>query len=291
MCKKYRLEIPGHISGFWYIVKASDPLHTGSLGAGLILEPGLLVEVLDDDNCIIEFNDMSITINTYIRANELANIPCSNININSPYELGVGYGISAGITLGGLFFSLVKKGVRKSWFEIGRYAHIAEVENVTGYGDVIAEISGGGVELRRMPGAPGIGSVDKIPVSKHIKVITIEMDRYSTKKMFDKYGGKIQDIGEKAYNSFIEDPSIEKFGEISHWFSLETGMMTYNMDKKIKNVLFEELRNGNVLDFFIKKGLLVVITEESGYLSTYEDLKKLGDPKVFSLNFSGCRLV
>ena len=291
MYKKHRLEIPGHISGFWYVVKASDPLHTGSLGAGLILEPGLLVEALDDDNCIIEFNDKAITINTYIRANELANIPCSDINVISPYELEVGYGISAGITLGGLFFSLMKKGFRKSWFEIGRYAHIAEVENVTGYGDVIAEISGGGVELRRMPGAPGIGSVDKIPVSKHIKVITIEMDRYSTKKMFDKYGGKIQDIGEKAYNSFIEDPSIEKFGEISHWFSLETGMMTYNMDKKIKNVLFEELRNGNVLDFFIKKGLLVVITEESGYLSTYEDLKKLGDPKVFSLNFSGCRLV
>lgn len=291
MYKKYRLEIPGHISGFWYIVKASDPLHTGSLGAGLVLKPGLLVEMLDDDNCIIELDNKAITINTYIRASELANIPCSNIHVISPYELGVGYGISAGITLGGLFFSFMKRGLRKSWFEIGRYAHIAEVENVTGYGDVIAEISGGGVELRRIPGAPSVGSVDKIPVSEHIKVITIEMNRYSTKEMFDKYGNKIQDIGEKAYNSFIEDPSIEKFGEISHWFSLETGMMTDSIDKKIKGILIEELRNGTVLDFFIKKGLLVIITEESGYLTVYEDLKKLGDPKVFSLNFSGCRLI
>ena len=283
--------VPGHISGFWFIVENEDMLKTGSLGAGLILEPGLIIEDLESIDCKIVYNNKGIYMDTYRGGHEFANIPCTSIRVSSPFELGVGYGASAGVTIGGLYFSFIKKGFKVNWDDIGRYAHLAEVKYRTGYGDVITEIYGRGLEIRRKPGAPGIGFLNNISISRKIRVLTITLKKYSTQEMFRIYGDKIKKYGPIAYNEFIKDPSIEKFGEVSHWFSIKTGMMTKEYEENVYNVLKYGIKNGFVIDFFVKKSLLVVISDESGYIDVYNSLKKLGEPSIFTLNFSGCKIL
>jgi len=291
MMRMTKIFVPGHISGFWYVIESDDILRTGSLGAGLIIEPGLIIEYLDVDECKVVYNNAEIDLKTYRDGHEMADVPCKTIKVSSPYELGVGYGASAGVTIGGLYFSLSSAGIKATWNKVGEYAHSAEVLNKTGYGDVLTEIYGGGLELRISPGAPGIGAIDKVPVSRDIRVITIRRRKYSTIEMFRRYGEKIKVYGPEAYNKFLEDPSIEKFGEVSHWFSRMTGMMSRSYESKIKSVLKNEIRRGSVIDFFVKKSLLVIISDESGYLDVCNSLSNLGTPLVFTLNFSGCRIL
>lgn len=288
MCRK--LMIPAHISGFWYVLESRDPLSTGSYGAGLIIEPGLYIEEIDE-NCKVYYNNVSKDIKVYRDGHKEARLPCIGIKVSSPYNIGEGYGASAGITIGGLFFAQLREKKHMTWSEIGKYAHIAEVKNVTGYGDVIAEIFGGGLELRVKPGAPGVGVMDRIPVSRKIRVITLSLEKYSTTEMFKKYGNAITCAGKLAYEKFIEEPTLERFGEVSHKFSLDTGMMTKEMNNRVENIIGNEIRRGIVIDFFIKKGLLVVISEETGHEDVVEKLKPLGKPIIHTLNFSGCRLI
>jgi len=285
-----KLMIPAHISGFWYVLESRDPLLTGSYGAGLIIEPGLYIEEADKE-CKVYYNDSLKDIKVYRDGHIEAKLPCKGIKVSSPYNIGEGYGASAGITVGGLFFAQLREKKHMTWIEIGKYAHIAEVKNVTGYGDVIPEIFGGGLELRVKPGAPGVGVIDRIPVSKKIRVITLSLEKYSTTEMFKKYGEAITCAGKVAYEKFIEEPTLERFGEVSHRFSLDTGMMNREIDERVKNIISNEIRKGIVIDFFIKKGLLVVISEETGHEDVAERLKLLGNPIVHTLNFSGCRLI
>ena len=285
------VEIPGHISGFWYVYKREDPLHTGTVGAGLLIEPGLIVTRNTVDMEKLVFNGRKLKVDTLESAYKYAGIDGVSIKVSSPFELGRGYGVSAALALGGLYISFTEKGVLKSWFEIGKYAHLAEVEHVTGYGDVIAEIYGGGLELRLEPGAPGIGVVDKIPVSPNIHVLTVELGRYTTLDMFKKYGDKIRESGLRIYKEFVKAPSIESFLYLSHKFSLDTGMLTKEMDTKLKELLKGYISRGMVLGYFIKKGLLVIVSEDSASAEVYKTISSLGSPKVFRLNFSGCRLI
>ncbi len=285
------VEIPGHISGFWYVYRKEDPLHTGTVGAGLLIEPGLVVASNPGNKETLVFNGKRVSVDTLETAYRYACIEGTSIKVSSPFELGRGYGASAALALGGLFISFAEKGIIKSWFEIGKYAHLAEVENVTGYGDVVAEICGGGLELRVKPGAPGIGVVDKVPIPPNIHILTVELDRYTTLDMFRRYGDRIKEIGLKVYSEFIKTPSIESFLHLSHTFSLETGMMSKDMDSRLERLLSAYMRQGRVLGYFIKKGLLVVVAEDNASMEVYKTLSSLGVTKVFRFNFSGCRLI
>jgi pantoate kinase len=285
-----KLFIPAHISGFWYIHIDEDILKTGSYGAGLVLSPGLLIEYFGDD-CMVNYNGVEMDIKVYRDAHRMAGTRCIGIKISSQYGIGEGYGASAGIAIGGICFSFHREKRRRSWIEIGRYAHMAEVENVTGYGDVITEIYGGGLEVRVKPGAPGVGMVDRIPVSRKIRVLTVSIEKYTTGEMFRKYGGYIDRMGREAYDKFIENPSIERFGEISHEFSVKTGMMNQSLDKRLKRIFRDEIRKGSLVDYFVKKGLLVVIAEEGAMQDVYEKMKKYGEPLIHILNFSGIRFI
>lgn len=285
-----KLFIPAHISGFWYIHEERDLLKTGSYGAGLVLSPGLSIEYLGDE-CIVDYNGVKMDIKVYRDAHKMANTRCVGIKITSPYGIGEGYGASAGIAIGGLYFSFNKDKRRKTWIEIGRYAHMAEVRNVTGYGDVITEIYGGGLEVRLKPGAPGVGMMDRIPVPRRIRVITVSIEKYTTGEMFKKFGNYIEKVGREAFNKFIEYPSIERFGEISHEFSIKTGMLSPSFDRQLRRLFNSEIKKGDIISYFIKKGLLVVICEESSLHDLYDKMKRYGKPIIHILNFSGCRFI
>ncbi|MHA1301736.1 MAG: GHMP family kinase ATP-binding protein, partial [Candidatus Helarchaeota archaeon] len=64
----------------------------------------------------------------------------------------------------------------------GQIAHIAEVSNRTGLGDVIGSFFRG-FEIRVKPGAPGIGKVRNILISKDVVVVCATKGVLPTKKV------------------------------------------------------------------------------------------------------------
>ena len=264
-----QLRIPLHISGFWAPVLTSNPFTTGSLGAGLTLQPYVSARINNSSNntsCDIYLNGRCINGLSIIKTiNELlGNQKKGVVYVESPVDLGDGYGLSAAIAIAYSFKKLIELGVRPTINKVGIIAHYAEVTNMTGLADVIAEIRGGGLVVRIRPGPPGIGEVDIVPIKEDIGIITLKLKKsLTTPKMLKDMMELFKTFGLKAYSSFIKDPSLDKFIEYSYVFSRSVGFLNREFDEVIKIRLGRYVRLGYVLGYFVKKSLLVIVTEHS----------------------------
>ena len=160
--------VPGHITGFFRIHDdAEDPLLRGSTGAGFSVEMGThtTVSVFENDTPEIStiFNNEIIDARvTYMVVQKMVEKYEKQLKVNvahrSSLPPGAGFGSSGAgalgtaLSLGRLLDSAM------SYETAACYAHVAEVVNHTGLGDVIAQTKGG-LEIRVRPGGPGIGEV------------------------------------------------------------------------------------------------------------------------------------
>ena len=184
--------VPSHITGFFSIHDNPDPLLKGSLGAGVLLDKGVITEIdfkenfdlgrvndndlnpdlLNSDELLIiingkrdEYNEVIIlkTIDLMKKALDKEDISLSGVVINQIIQvpIGCGFGTSAASALGVAISINELFDLGLSLEECGQFAHLAEVELGTGLGDVIAELSKG-IVLRTKPGAPGYGEAKSI---------------------------------------------------------------------------------------------------------------------------------
>jgi pantoate kinase len=123
--KEMQLLIPHHVTGFWLPHYTENPLSTGSLGAGLLL-----------DYAIVRFTGSGVYYNGVSVEDGLG------IKIHSPYPLGFGYAGSAVLN--------IAKHVRLHGLSLKAFqeAHVAEVTAGTGLGDVLAIYTGGCLVVR-----------------------------------------------------------------------------------------------------------------------------------------------
>ncbi len=279
------VSIPAHISGFWYVVKSDNLLAMGTLGAGITLKPHVIItnSRYNLKESFIEYSDRIIEFKPYNLAVKLANLPYKSIKVVFKGSLGAGYGLSAAITLGGLIISYYSMYRDIDLNFIGRYAHLSEVYNLTGYGDVIAELYGCMIVMRIKPGAPGYGAIDIIPVKDKVNVITIELSRYTTSEMFRLFGNKIARYGYEAYDKFSRNPSLESFLENAYIFSYRTGMLNRNLDTAVKDKLKTYIKRGGVLGYFVKKGLLVLCVDYNIANEVFNEIRIFGRPEIFNL--------
>lgn len=258
-----RVVIPLHVTGFWYVVKSYHPLFTGSLGVGLTLDPPLIARVSTSRDCRLTLNGKCVeypTVETACKISKLNHYV--GVEVDSKAYLGEGYGLSAALTIAYLTINLLNSLKRFTWNYVASIAHIAEVVNETGYGDVIAEVHGGGLVVRTSVGPPGIGTVDIVPVPKSLRIVTVPFGKLTTYDMMRNYGGQINIVGAEVYRKFVEVPSIESFTELAREFSLKVGMMSHELDSLLRRELSKYLGSGCVLGYFIKKKLLSIICEE-----------------------------
>jgi pantoate kinase len=103
-------------------------------------------------------------------------------------------------------------------------AHVAEVTNRTGLGDVIGQNTGGLV-IRLKPGAPGIGQVDRIPVPP-LKVDYVVRGPISTKDILsDQTAMKaINMAGKAALKDLLKRPTLRDFMLLSRRFTAQSGL-------------------------------------------------------------------
>lgn len=275
--------IPLHITGFWHVIKSYNPLFTGSLGAGLTLDPPIIAEPVGS-RCKVIINDACVENPVVETAEKLAKLEDAKaVRIRSKVMLGNGYGLSGAVALAYLTLNMLGRG-STTLNSISALAHVAEVLNETGYGDVIAEFYGNGLVLRISPGPPGVGSVDIIPISRSLKVVTTLLGDLTTKEMMSRFGNLINAVGVEIYEKFVEAPNIEAFAELAHEFSLRVGMLSKELNELLSTALSDFIRNGGVLGYFVKKRLLTVIVEEV-YVPDVANilLKEVGTPKIFNI--------
>jgi pantoate kinase len=283
-----RVTIPPHITGFWVPYLTLDPLLSGSVGAGLTLHPPIQIE--ENEESEIRVNGRKLpTFPPRETIEQVTGLSSIGVKVSGNADLGEGYGMSSALSLGISIYSLRKKGCL-SLKEAARIAHLAEVLNMTGLGDVIAEITGGGLVLRVRPGPPGIGDAVRIPVnSKRIKVVTAHSGALTTPEMLRTYGASLMYCGFQALNKFTESPSLESFLSAAHEFSLCTGMLGKALKNQLDTLLAGPIKRGGVLGYYRKKNLLTILVHESYLEDVLSKLaaKAFDRLRVFSLSSKG----
>ena len=223
--------VPSHITGFFSIFENENPLLKGSLGAGVLLDKGVITEI-DEAK---ESNDLSILINgkkdeynevIILKTIELMdkelnkeenkfNLEKIALNQTIQVPIGCGFGTSAASAIGTAICINEYFNLGLSIEECGQYAHLAEVSLGTGLGDVIAELSKG-IVLRTKVGAPDYGEAKSIvphekegfgvfeSLKSDFYVITKSLGEISTASIIEneKHKKVITDVGLEIQEEF-----------------------------------------------------------------------------------------
>lgn len=255
--KRVRLRIPLHVTGLWIPVWRKNPMLTGSIGAGLLLEPAVLVDASPSDEWSIEIlveghkinQAPSIVLETL---KLLEDVQSAHIVISTPVPLGAGFAISAAIALGISLGAGLLNGL--GLVESASLAHIAEVKAGTGLGDVVAMLYGRGLEARLSPGGPGTAFVESYAVPRRDVIVAV-LGSMETKEMHRVLGEKLYDAAAPRLARFLAKPTLATFLREAHGFSIETGMADEELAKLLDRFVEEAILEG----WYVKKKVVVMV--------------------------------
>ena len=252
---------PAHVTGF-FKAHLEDDHNTlenlGSMGAGFSIKEGVTTRVRTDTRDNLESNfrittngyqsdktDVSeYVLNEFLKLGEFSN---TFIDIEHNISIPVGYGLgsSSAVALS-LSFALDKVlGTKLDKTRIGQIAHNAEVNCKTGLGDVLASYHGG-FEIRVKPGAPGIGTVEKIDTDK-ISIVMICFSPISTNKFIKERLSQINGLGGKMVDRLLESKNYEHFQDMSLEFAKYVDVMTPRMEKLVGELSENNIKCGVAL--------------------------------------------
>jgi pantoate kinase len=229
---------PGHITGFFQICdEADDPLQKGSRGAGVTISHGVTttVEVEASDT-----PETHITINGSVRPAPVSEAVISALRTHHPDKaykihvshevampIGYGFGTSGSGALS-LALALSKAlDLPLTRIEAAQIAHIAEVQQRTGLGTVIAETVGG-VEIRATAGGPGVGVIETIPTHEELRVVCLPFGSIATPDYLrdEQARRRINELGGLLTDALIAHPTVERFLEYSRHFAEHIQILT-----------------------------------------------------------------
>ncbi len=115
-----------------------------SLGMGFTITEGVVVTVSQhSDQTTVQFNESEIHFPTVLSVIHKLTPEPIRVEIASPLPLGCGFGLSGAASIGTAYALNALLELGKPEEELAMTAHIAEVENRTGLGDVCAQYHGG----------------------------------------------------------------------------------------------------------------------------------------------------
>lgn len=243
---------PCHITGFYHkVIDRSSELRTGSIGAGVSLSEGVISNVEVYDN--VPSRSFNISINGIATDDAVVSEKVLSYYfnlINKPYHVSVkheskipiGFGLgSSGAASLSLSYALNEAlDAKLSRVACAQVAHCAELSCRTGLGTVISEYLGG-LEIRTIAGAPGVGKIVTTPLEK-MSIVAVCLAPLDTARCLD---GQNEDFTEKAIRfikSLLKSTTVANFLRLSFEFSEGLGIVGGTC-KSIINML---ARNGYI---------------------------------------------
>ena len=150
-----------------------------------------------------------------------------NVEHDVQVPIGAGYGASgAGALAVGLALNEALA-LRLTYNEVGRIAHIAEVECKTGLGTVAPLMLGGAVVTLKS-GGPGFCLIDRISLKPNYRIVSGCFGPIATKTVLasPRVRRRVNRFGRRTLNDILEDTSIENFMASCKRFAAEVGLMS-----------------------------------------------------------------
>ncbi len=237
--------VPAHITGFFEKRLHDSVVKTGSLGAGIVLDVGMetgAIVKISDETTVKVFHEGSEcrcqTTHDVVSLILMNTCGAYDIEIHhfSKLPLETGFGLSASGALGAAFALNNALDIELDPVKIGEAAHCSEVENKTGLGDVIAELSKGLV-LRTREGAPGTGKTKCFPLDTWV-VCFIADGPLSTRSVLENGSMMclVNQIGADCIKDAVKELNGPRFMELSQSFALRTGLANRYVRKVIEDL-------------------------------------------------------
>jgi pantoate kinase len=235
---------PGAISSFFEIFKTNpdgtpitDLQHVGARGGGFGLQLGVHTKVTVEN--ALE-NSVQVIINNRFapEAKVTKNVAQTILNqipkkraiivehqIDVP--IGMGFGTSAG---GALTTCLALKEALElplTYNQIGKIAHLAEIQSQTGLGTVSSLSVGGGLILVTEPGSPGVCKIDRIPLNQDYVIVAGFYDSKISKTVLASSLSEQRELinryGRQTLTDILEKPTVENFLSCCWLFAQKAG--------------------------------------------------------------------
>jgi len=282
---------PSHITGIFAICDDRNPLYKGSIGCGIVLEAGCVTEVSVDDTrpgigIEIEIEGMEegeVSTTEYV-CRRMAGEHKYPVRVSSRFEvpIGAGFGASGAGALSTALALNARLSLGMTLNEVAQIAHLAEVENNMGLGDVIAETYGG-VVIRKKPGPPGIGMIDNIILPpEELKISYVTFGVKATREILQDASiiRSVNEAGRAALKELLKKPDLDTFMRAARDFSLQTGLMSERCRDAIEAVAAE----GKVASVAML-GETVFVPGDS------EALREFGEVRQSRISYSGARII
>ncbi|MFH1126885.1 MAG: pantoate kinase [archaeon] len=264
---KVRAYCPGHISTIFRVCMHDDPLDSGSRGAGIVIDEGVVTEVetVPGSGSLVYFNgNMMDFAPSFAVLKRMA--PDSHGKVifrhTTKMPLGAGFGVSGACAVGaGLCLNEIYS-LGMSLGEVGGVAHAAEIECATGLGDVSPMLVGG-IEMRKREGAPGRSLIENIK-SDAVHLICFSFGAVDTKKVISGEGYvELNRIADVILEKLFFDPTFDNFMACSIEFAGKAGFLT----ERLRRVL---LRLNAIPGCRASQTML----GESGFVFLLDDMNK-----------------
>jgi pantoate kinase len=155
---------PGHISGYFRRIPGATPRDTGSAGAGIVIEEGVIARAVPSPTravTIISPEGRPAEGGPPLIETAMERLGVSaEVTAESTLPAGAGFGLSAAALLASISALSALFDLRLPDLEVASLAHEIEVMHRTGLGDVAA-CQGGGIACRRGPGVRA--GIERIP--------------------------------------------------------------------------------------------------------------------------------
>jgi pantoate kinase len=219
-----------------------DPALIGSKGGGVVIKKGVITELEafpSDKTTIKVFINNKLTPNAHttktavelvLKEVELAYEVTIRHQIEVP--ISAGYGTSGAGALSSVIALNDLLELKLSKNDIGRIAHVAEVECRTGLGS-ISGILNGGLVLVKVPGVDGLFKTEQIAINPEWKALTALVSPIRTRGVISSHEAlrKINEYGEITLRSIMENPTVEHFFKSCKDFAINTGLMSVLIKK------------------------------------------------------------
>jgi pantoate kinase len=300
---------PAGISSFFEIcdqtedgTPITDLEKVGARGGGFGLQKGILTEVSVSE---AKASSISVYINgtlsphaettqTVLRklldkANGTYNVVAKH-TVQVP--IGAGFGTSAaGALTAGLALSDALK-LHLTYNQIGKIAHVAEVQCKTGLGTV-GPLMVGGCVLTIEPGAPGTAIIDRLPLSSDYVIVAGVFGPTLTRQVLlsPEKRQMVNRYGRKTLEAILDEPSIENFLSSCWEFAKKAGFATERVKGLVK--LAEKAGAVGAAQNMVGEAVHAVTLEENAV--AVAEAFKLALPKegiiVSKIDFQCARLV